>query len=184
MVALPRVQYSNSCQLLGSCLVDMTLSIYTTRSSSPPGKVSVWSKLSSVLPPLLHVPVLVTQLRGLEPGCMPRWTARVPLLLVLSFTSSRIVTKLDQSVVGGSGRRQRLWGPSRFIEDVQKDRYIATRSPWNCPSQSQTDSSSLLLWGQCADKVLSRFWGECWCDMCASADCLIATASQSTTHNN
>ena len=46
-----------------ACLVDMTLSIYTTRSSSPPGKVSVWSKLSSVLPPLLHVePVLVTQL--------------------------------------------------------------------------------------------------------------------------
>ena len=73
---LPRVQYSNSWQLLGCCLVDMTLSIYTTLA----GKVSVWSKLSSVL----RVACASFSYSGSNQcsGCMPPWTAP-PLLLVL-----------------------------------------------------------------------------------------------------
>ena len=96
MVALPRVQYSNSCQLLGSCLVDMTLSIYTTRSSSPPGKVSVWSKLSSVLR-VACASFSYTGLGLARVACLRGQLRRS----YWSFTS-RIVTKPDQSVVGSA----------------------------------------------------------------------------------
>lgn len=75
-----------------ACLVDMTLSIYTTLA----GKVSVWSKLSSVLP-VACASFSYTGLGLARVACLRGQLRRS----YWSFTS-RIVTKPDQSVVGSA----------------------------------------------------------------------------------
>ena len=75
-----------------ACLVDMTLSIYTTLA----GKVSVWSKLSSVLR-VACASFSYTGLGFARVACLRGQLRRS----YWSFTS-RIVTKPDQSVVGSA----------------------------------------------------------------------------------
>ena len=126
-----------------ACLVDMTLSIYTTLA----GKVSVWSKLSSVLP-VACASFSYTGLGLARVACLRGQLRRS----YWSFTS-RIVTKPDQSVVGsasGGGTIPALLRMSKKLAG----RLILERSLIFPASSNCFPVSSFRE--QIADRVVSR----------------------------